>query len=54
MTRDQINKTQEIDLDEFVRRYKAHEALYRPEPVYEELDPSFNNKKEDEGTDAYS
>lgn len=50
--RKQINKTQEIDLDEFVRRLKAYQALFRPEPSYEELDHKFNDKEEE--VDAYS
>ena len=44
--RRQINKTQEIDLDEFVRRLKAHQDLYKPEPHYEELDHKFNESHE--------
>ncbi len=53
MNRDQINRTQEIDLDEFVRRLKAEQALYWGRDD-SESDKKFNNK-EDEGTeDAYS
>ena len=40
--RHQINETREIDIDEFVRRLKAHQDLYKPEPYYEELDHEFN------------
>lgn len=53
ITRDQINKTQEIDLNEFVRRLKAEQALYWGRDSAES-EKQFNNK-EDEGTeDAYS
>lgn len=54
MERKDINRTQEIDLAEFVRRLKRHQApnvTYRSEPYYEELDPA--NNKEDQ-VDAYS
>lgn len=54
MERKDINRTQEINLDEFVRRLKRHQAPnvnYRSEPYYEELDPA--NNKEDH-VDAYS
>jgi hypothetical protein len=52
ITRDQINETREIDIDEFVRRLRAHQDLYKPEPHYEELDHKFNNREEE--VDAYS
>jgi hypothetical protein len=50
-----INRTQSIDLDEFIRRLKRHQhphINYRHEPYYEELDPH-NNRREDQ-VDAYS
>jgi hypothetical protein len=46
-------KPQDIDLDNFVRKWKNYMALWQPEPDYEELEPSFNTK-EKESTDAYS
>ncbi len=53
--RKQINKTQEIDLDEFVRRLKAYQNLFKPEPSYEELDHKYyEDINKEEEVDAYS
>jgi hypothetical protein len=46
-------KSQDIDLDNFVRKWKNYMALWQPELNYEELEPSFNTE-EKESTDAYS